>query len=89
MPKKQLKQKAGPQGHLNIDPSKTPHSREVMYVAGALATIGKDKHIRPAYQEVAKVASIWLSRVAITLYEQEERTKEENGGASGANQTNS
>lgn len=77
MAKRKSKQKTGKENHLNIDPTKQPNAREVMYIAGALATIGIDKGISLKYREVARVSSVWLSRVAVTLYESEAKAIKE------------
>lgn len=76
MAKRKSEQKTGKENHLNIDPTKQPNAREVMYIAGALATIGMDKGISLKYREVARVSSVWLSRVAVTLYESETKAIE-------------
>lgn len=91
MPKRAKSKKTNKdQNHLNIDPTKQPNAREVMYIAGALATIGMDKGISLKYREVARVSSVWLSRVAVTLYENETKAieaTEENNHQPGATET--
>lgn len=75
---------------LDIDPSQKPVFQQVVFVAGGLFALSQDKKHRLRDRELARVASGWLVKLGMELYDEEAKaiktTEEINGqpGTSGA-----
>lgn len=75
---------------LDIDPSQKPTFQQAMFVAGGLFALSQDKRHKLRDRELARVASGWLVKLGMELYESETKaieTTEEDNHQPGATET--
>lgn len=68
------KKKAQLLDKLFIDTTKKPTYPQVMFVAGGLDAIAKDKKHKPRDRELCRVASAWLVNLGTQLYHEYQET---------------
>lgn len=82
--KRKVKAIANPDSDLiDIDPSQKPTFQQAVFIAGGLFALSQDKKHKLRDRELARVASGWLVKLGMELYDEEtkaiETTKEANG----------